>query len=56
MSWYKAGFVEKDGSLEAFLLRYLEEPGRSQLEQGGYTIGFMEYDWALNDAAGSPRR
>jgi len=56
MSWYEQDFIDKDGSLEAFLLRYLEEPARSQLEQGGYTIEFMAYDWALNDAGESSTR
>lgn len=50
MSWYEQDFIEKDGSLEAFLLRYLEEPARSRLEDGEHTIEFMDYDWALNDA------
>ncbi len=50
MRWYGKDFVEKDGSLEAFLLRYLDEPARSQLEAGGYTVEFKDYDWALNDA------
>ncbi len=49
MSWYQKDFVEKDGSLEAFLLRYLEEPARSQVEGGEHTIEFMAYDWTLND-------
>ncbi len=51
MSWYKKDFVDKYGSLESFLLRYLAEPRKSQLKQGGYTIEFMEYDWRLNDAS-----
>jgi hypothetical protein len=50
MRWYKADFVESDGSLEAFLLRYLDEPAKSQLAAGNYKIEFMDYDWALNDA------
>lgn len=54
MSWYKQDFVDAYGPLEAFLMRYLEEPARSQLAAGEYTIEFMEYDWALNDAGGSP--
>ncbi len=56
MSWYKQDFVEAHGSLEAFLLQYLEEPARGRLQAGGYTIEFMEYDWALNDAGASPER
>jgi hypothetical protein len=51
MSWYKKDFVEKDGSLEAFLLRYLDEPARSELEGGEHTIEFMDYDWKLNDVS-----
>ncbi len=32
------------------MLRYLDEPARSRLDAGSYTIEFMAYDWALNDA------
>jgi hypothetical protein len=49
MQWYKKDFVEKDGSLEAFLLRYLDEPARGQLAADGYTVEFKSYDWRLND-------
>ncbi len=56
MRWYRADFVEKDGSLEAFVLRYLDEPDRSQLEAGGYAIEFMDYDWRLNDAGAGASR
>jgi hypothetical protein len=49
MRWYSSDFIEGDGSLEAFLLRYLDDPVHSQLEAGGYTIEFKDYDWALND-------
>ena len=50
MRWYKQDFVDKDGSLEAFVLRYLDDPARSQLTAEGYTIEFKGYDWALNDS------
>jgi hypothetical protein len=50
MSWYKQDFVDKHGSLEAFMLRYAEPARRKQLEAGKYAIEFMQYDWALNDA------
>jgi len=53
MSWYKQDFVAKDGSLEAFLARYLDEPARRLVQDGRLTIAFMEYDWALNDAGAS---
>ena len=50
MSWYHKDFEDEAGSLEAYLLQHLEEPARSQVQAGGYTIEFMAYDWALNDA------
>jgi hypothetical protein len=53
MRWYKKDFVDKHGSLEGFLVRYLDEPARSQLKEGGYSIEFADYDWALNDAGRS---
>jgi hypothetical protein len=56
MSWYRTDFVEKYGSLEAFLIRYLDEPKRSELKAGRYTVEFMEYDWALNDAGPPPTK
>jgi hypothetical protein len=56
MSWYKADFVESHGSLEAFLVGYLEEPAKSHLNAGGYTVEFMDYDWTLNDAGAAATR
>lgn len=56
MRWYRADFVAKDGSLEAFVLRYLDEPARSHLKADGYTIEFMDYDWRLNDAGAGASR
>lgn len=44
MSWYRQDFVEKYGSLEAFLLRCLAEPARRQLEAAKHSIEFTEYD------------
>jgi len=56
MSWYQQDFVDKYGSLEKFLLRYLKEPKCAELAAGGYTIEFMSYDWALNDASGAANK
>lgn len=56
MSWYQQHFVEKYGSLEAFLLRYLKEPKRARVAAGGYRIEFTDYDWALNDSRRSAAR
>lgn len=54
LSWYRDDFIRKYGTLETFVVRYREEPGKSQLKQGGYRYEFMDYDWALNDVGGSP--
>jgi len=51
MSWYKQDFVASDGSLEAFLARYLAEPAKSRIAAGGLSVEFMDYDWSLNDSA-----
>lgn len=56
LSWYRDDFIRKYGTPESFLIRYLEEPKRSQLKEGGYRFEYMEYDWALNDARGSARQ
>jgi hypothetical protein len=56
LSWYQQDFVDRYGSLEQFLLRYLKEPTRGELAAGGYTVEFMPYDWALNDASRAATR
>jgi len=50
MSWYRKDFEEEAGSLQAYVLRYIEDPAKSQLQGADYTVEFMDYDWALNDA------
>ena len=49
MSWYRDDFEAEAGSLQAYVLKYIEDPGKSQLQEADYTIQFMDYDWALND-------
>jgi hypothetical protein len=56
MTWYKQDFVDTYGSLEASLEKYLDEPARGQVKAGRYTVEFMPYDWALNDARASSAR
>lgn len=50
MSWYRKDFEAEAGSLQAYVLKYIEDPGKSQLQGADYTVQFMDYDWALNDA------
>ena len=54
MSWFRKDFEDDSGSLESYVLKYIDEPARSQLRKDKYTVQFMDYDWTLNDA-GSPR-
>ena len=50
MSWYRDDFEAEAGSLQAYVLKYIEDLGKSQLQGADYTVEFMDYDWALNDA------
>jgi len=51
MSWYRKDFEENAGSLQAYVLKSIEDPAQSQLQRADYTVQFMDYDWALNDAS-----
>ena len=51
MSWYRDDFEADAGSLQAYVLKYIEDPGKSQLQGADYTVQFMDYDWALNDVS-----
>jgi len=44
--WYAGDFEKAEGSVEAYLKKYLEEEDAAKLD--GATIEFSEYDWALN--------
>jgi len=56
MTWYRKDFVEEAGSLQAYVARYLKPPAKSRLHGSEYSIEFMDYDWALNDAGGAAPR
>jgi len=56
MSWYREDFVQEAGSLQTYVARYLKPPAKSRLHGSEYSIEFMDYDWALNDAGSSPPR
>lgn len=46
--WFIEDFGGTDTSLQAFLAPYFEGEVRQKLENGGYRIGYLRYDWSLN--------
>ncbi|MBN1458828.1 MAG: DUF547 domain-containing protein [Armatimonadetes bacterium] len=49
MSWYQQDFVDHSGSIQNYVATYIDEPQKSKLWRGQYTVKFMDYDWTLND-------
>lgn len=54
MDWYKDDFVQKEGSLDAFLKKWVRDAAKKgQLEAAlanGYAITYKFYDWKPNGA------
>ena len=48
--WFKEDFLQKAGSVEAYIRPYLDESARAFLDRRP-TISFLGYDWALNAMA-----
>jgi Protein of unknown function, DUF547 len=49
MNWYGDDFKEKEGSVEAYLKKWVTETiKKAALDAGGYKIGFLFYDWSIN--------
>lgn len=46
--WF-AGDFEKAGGVRQVLARYAPEADRASLATGDYSIGYLAYDWGLND-------
>jgi uncharacterized protein DUF547 len=46
--WYKDDFVAKEGSVSAYLKKWVTEPGRTQALDSGFAVTFQDYDWRLN--------
>ena len=46
--WFKQDFVDKEGSVEAYLAKYLPDHAE-MLKAGEAKIETTNYDWALND-------
>ncbi len=49
--WFGGDFGDNDDELQRFLAPYFEGEVRETLEAGGYGVGFLKYDWSLNDTA-----
>ena len=63
--WYGGQFVAKYGTdlkfkqqepavraVLHFLTKYISQQDIDYLETGNYTIGYLRYDWTLNEGAG----
>jgi hypothetical protein len=48
--WFQADFEVVDGSVPAYVARYLEDPG---ISKSGLSIEYTKYDWSLNDRISS---
>ncbi len=52
--WYDDEFERAAGSVQRYVARYVDDAALAhQLEQGGYTVEYLPYDWSLN---GTPLR
>lgn len=47
--WYKDDFVAKEGSVSAYLKKWVTERTRKQALDSGFVVTFQEYDWRLNN-------
>lgn len=47
--WFKEDFVNKSGSVTAFVAPYFPEPARREILTSAVKIEFTDYDWSLND-------
>jgi len=47
--WFGGDFEEASGSVLAFVRPYFPKDTSRQLEEGKFTVEYMDYDWTLND-------
>ncbi len=40
---------EKERAVLNFISQYLEDQNQTYLAQGNYKVGYLSYDWSLND-------
>ena len=49
-----AGLSKRESGVVAFLSPYLSADDRRYLEKGGYKVGYLDWDWGLNDTSREP--
>ncbi len=49
-----AGLTKRESGVVAFLIPYLSADDRRYLEKGGYKVGYLDWDWGLNDTSREP--
>lgn len=54
--WFSEDFEGTSGSVLAFVRPYFPEGISSQLEDGGFDVKYLDYDWTLNDRKAEPSR
>jgi Protein of unknown function, DUF547 len=47
--WFEKDFIAGSGSVEKFLLPYLDPKIAEAVGAGGFSIAYTAYDWSLND-------
>ena len=53
--WFAGDFIREHGSVAKFVAPYFAADLRKEIEQGGFTIRYTDYDWSLNEARGQGR-
>ena len=47
--WFEEDFVAESGSLQAYLVPYVENKQAAEiLQQGAFDVDYLRYDWSLN--------
>lgn len=54
LKWYGEDFGPTPAALQRALAPYFDDPIRTRLRQADYDVGFLPYDWALNDQRRAP--
>lgn len=49
--WFAEDFGDDDKSVQQFIAPYFEGETRTRLLEGAYDVGYMGYNWGLNDQA-----
>ncbi|MFP4599625.1 MAG: DUF547 domain-containing protein [Persicimonas sp.] len=48
-NWFSDDFKAAEGSVEAYLAKYVDGKAKKVLESGEAKVEFSEYDWAINE-------